>query len=152
MDTDMDRPVRPEDFNKINSVAIFMGPLMDMYGTVSLNTLNMLIGNAKRITLLDVSTEGAFKKGVVRKGVGPSKVVNIPVGMIERDARGVLCEDAAVVIYGEGGIGSPLSAVAADKLFTIGYEKPLRFAGTVDEWQEEGGLIDGRGKPRSKAA
>ncbi|MBI5888320.1 MAG: hypothetical protein HZB82_06390 [Deltaproteobacteria bacterium] len=158
MDTDLDRPVRPEDFNKMNSVAIFMGPLMDMYGTVSLNGLKPLIGNVKRVTLLDVNIEDAFKKKRVAplasvRGRGiPFKAVNIPVGLIERDAHSLISEDDVVVIYAEGGIGSPLSAVAADKLFTIGYEKLLRFDGTAGEWQEAGELIEGRGIALRKAA
>lgn len=152
MDTDIGRPVRPEDFNKINSAVIFMGPLMDMYGTVSLNGLKPLIGNVKKVTLLDVNTQDAFKKRAVRGGVPPCKVVNIPVGLIERDAHSLISEDDVVVIHAEGGIGSPLSAVAADKLFTIGYEKLLRFDGTADEWQEAGEFIEGRDKALRKAA
>ena len=106
----------------------------------------------KRVTLLDVDTKDAFKKKVVRVGMPPFMVVNIPVGLIERDAHSLISEDNVVVIYGEGGIGSPLSAVAADKLFTIGYEKLLRFDGTTDEWQAAGELIEGRGKALKKAA
>lgn len=149
MDTDLDRPVRPEDFNKTNSAAIFMGPLMDMYGTISLNGLKQLIGNVKSVTLLDVDTGDAFRKKAVRVGV---KVVNIPVGLIERDAHSFISEDNVVVINGEDGIESPLSAVAADKLFTIGYEKLLRFDGTADEWQEASELMEGMGKALRNAA
>lgn len=158
MDTDLDRPVRPEDFNKTDSVAIFMGPLMDMYGTISLSALKSLVARTKRVTLLYADTQAEFKKEAVRSGVAPFrgmipfKVVNIPISRIERDAHSLISEDDVVVVYGKGGTGSPPSAVAADKLSTIGYKKPLRFDGTIEEWHEAGELIEGMGKTLTKAA
>lgn len=130
-----DRPVSADDFNTVNSVAIFAGPLFEMYPTVTTKELKTLLERDAGIVVLDAREEKDFEKAHIRGAV------NIPVALIERDARSVLKKSDHVVVYSRNA-ECALSAVAADKLATIGFEYVMRYAGGIEEWTMAGEALE----------
>jgi rhodanese-related sulfurtransferase len=66
--------------------------------------------------------------------------VHISRGQIENKVEGVLSRDMPVVVYCGGG---SRSALAADTLRQMGYDKVSSLAGGFRGWAENGGDIDG---------
>jgi sulfur-carrier protein adenylyltransferase/sulfurtransferase len=66
--------------------------------------------------------------------------VHISRGQLENKVEGVLSRDTQLVVYCGGG---SRSALAADTLRQMGYEKVSSLAGGFRGWAESGGDIDG---------
>jgi rhodanese-related sulfurtransferase len=66
--------------------------------------------------------------------------VHISRGQIENKVEGVLSRETPLVVYCGGG---SRSALAADTLRQMGYEKVSSLAGGFRGWAENGGDIDG---------
>lgn len=130
-----DRLVSADDFNAVNSVAIFAGPLLDMYPTVTTKELKTLLGREEGIVVLDAREEKDFERAHIRGAV------NIPVALIERDARTVFKKSDHIIVYSRN-TECALSAVAADKLATIGFEYVMRYTGGIEEWTMAGEPVE----------
>ena len=126
-----DRPVsvRAEYFNLFNTVALFLSPELYDHEELALRELEALRGSG--YVLLDVRSEASFEEGHIQGAL------NLPVGGIEMVARRLIVPGATVVVYGLGP-GCAESAVAADKLKTLGFEKVFRFTGGLEEWAGAG--------------
>jgi rhodanese-related sulfurtransferase len=133
-----DRPVNGNDFNKMSEVAIFAGPVMDMYGTVSARELKILLDRGEKFVLLDVLDGDSFEKERI-----PGSI-NIAVDSLERDAPAIIGKDELVIVYSEGPMCGA-NAVGADKLSTIGYKSVMRFKGGLKEWKDAGYPVEGKG-------
>lgn len=126
-----DRLVNADDFNTINSVAIFAGPLLEMYHALTKEELKVLLDRGEDIIVLDVRDTEDFERGHIRGAL------NIPVSSIEMEARKAIGPDDLVIVYGTDS-RCTLSAVAADKLTTIGLKNVMRYAGGFEEWRKTG--------------
>lgn len=138
---DLERPVEHDDFNEYNDVAIFEGPILSMYKSITARELKTLLERSEDIVLVDVREKNEYEKGHICGSI------NMPAEFIERDAPDALAEDSLIVVSG----GSPEeaeSAVGVDKLATIGYKHILRFTGGIKEWKEAGYCFEG---PRKAA-
>lgn len=131
------------DFNEINTVALFMGPLMTMHEEVSTDVLSRMVASDEPMVLLDVRSLEYYS---MRRIPG---AVNLPLAEIEREIAGVAGRDDLVVVYGSGPENGE-SAVAADKLVTLGYKRVLRYAGGVAEWSREKLPMEGSIKVRPR--
>lgn len=140
-----DRLVNADDFNRLNSVAIFAGPLLEMYTAVTKEELKTLLDRAEDIVVLDTRDGESYEKAHIRGSV------NIPVAFIERDARTALKGDDLVVVYGRDS-RCTASAVAADKLTTIGFKNVMRYTGGIEEWTKAGWPVEGKEAPWPEAA
>jgi rhodanese-related sulfurtransferase len=132
-----DRAVNADDFNTINSVAIFIGPLLEMYPSVTREELKTLLERGEDIAVLDARDTEESEKAHIRGSV------NIPVDLIERDARSVLKLSDHVITYSRDS-ECALSAVAADKLTTIGFEYVMRYTGGIEDWTKAGEPVEGK--------
>jgi len=133
-----DRPVKSGDFNTMSEVAIFAGPVMDMYPLVTARELKILLERGERFFLIDVLDGASFENERV------SGSINIPVDSIERDAPKTIGKDEIVIVYSNGPMCGA-NAVGADKLATIGYKSVMRFKGGLKEWKEAGYPVEGKG-------
>lgn len=140
-----DRPIRPEDFNKMNSVAIFMGPLMNMYPRVSAKEIKVLLDRGEEFSLINVLDEGNFEYEHICGSI------NIPIKYIESEAPKLIAKNDLVIIYSTGP-NCTASAVGADKLKTIGFENVMRYEGGIEEWKKTGFCLEGKGHGTKKAA
>ncbi len=148
-----DRPVQADDFNKMNSVAIFTGLVMSMFETVSSEELKSLIERGEKFVLLNALDRNSFEKGHI-----PGSI-NIPVERIESEAPGLMNKDELIIAYSRGPLCGA-SSVAADKLKTIGFRNVMRYRGGVEEWKEAGYPLHGHkaaplekgGKGKAEAA
>lgn len=138
-----DRFVNADDFNTINSVAIFAGPLLEMYPSVTKEELKTLLERGEDIAVLDARDTEEFEKAHIRGSV------NIPTALIERDARSVLKLSDHIIVYSRGK-ECALSAVAADKLTTIGFEYVMRYTGGIEEWTKAGEPVEGKSAVEGK--
>lgn len=68
--------------------------------------------------------------------------INIPAPTIGRDAPGILNKDDTIVLYCSGP-RCVASAIAADKLDSLGYSDIWRYEGGIKEWKEAGYCIEG---------
>lgn len=125
-------PVRAEYFNVFSTVALFWAPELYDHEELALRELEALRGSG--YVLLDVRAEASFDQGHIRGAL------NLPVGGIELASRRLIAPGATVVVYGRGP-GCAESAVAADKLKTLGFEKVLRFTGGLEEWSGAGNRV-----------
>ncbi|HXI09648.1 MAG TPA: rhodanese-like domain-containing protein [Thermodesulfobacteriota bacterium] len=132
----LDRPVTADDFNTINSVAIFAGPLLEMYPSVTREELKALLKKSGERVCLDAREAVEFNEAHI-----PGSV-NIPVALIERYARDVFKKSDPIIVYGRSK-DCALSAVAADKLATIGFEDVTRYAGGMEDWVSAGEPVEG---------
>ena len=123
-----DRPVqvRAEYFNVFNTVALFWAPELYDHEELTLRELEALSGSG--YVLLDVRAETLFEEGHIQGAL------NLPVAGIESGASRLIPPSATVVVYGRSPDCAE-SAVAADKLKTLGFEKVLRFTGGFEEWR-----------------
>lgn len=133
-----DRPVNSNDFNTMSEVAIFVGPVMEMYPMVSARELKILLDRGEKFVLLNVLDGNSFEKERI-----PGSV-NIPVERLELDAPKAVEKDELVIVYSEGP-ACGANAVGADKLVTIGYKSVMRFKGGIKEWKEAGYPMEGKG-------
>lgn len=140
-----DRLVNADDFNRLNSVAIFAGPLLNMYRSITKEELKTLLDFGADIVVLDVLDKESYEKEHILGSI------NIPVSSIERDAPAVFKPDDLIIVYGRDA-RCTMSAVAADKLTTIGLKNVLRYNGGIEEWREEGLPVEGKEAPLTKAA
>lgn len=141
-DFDRDPVIRHDDFNRLNDVAIFVGPVLDMYRTVTAEGLKSMMDSAARFTLVDVLPKESFEEGHI------CGAVNVPVELIERDAPKLVNEESTVVLY-SCSKDCALSAVAADKFSTLGYENILRYDGGLEDWKNRGYCVEGEGGDHS---
>lgn len=133
----LDRPVSHDDFNVMNDVGIFDGPLTSMYATISTQNIKVLMDRGEEITVVDVLDGESYEKEHIRGSV------NLPAGRIERDAHEIFRDrNELIIVYGASP-GCAASAVAADKLNTISYENVFRYAGGLEEWKKAGGRTEG---------
>lgn len=133
---DYDWTLKAEDLNDMNDVAVFMGPIMTMYDVVAGERLKKIMKSPERFALIDVRSGADYKASHV------CGAMNAPVVNIERDAGRLFFDvDARIIICGNG-VRDALSAVAADKLFNLGYENVSRLECTVDEWIKSGGCAE----------
>ena len=139
-DFDRDPVIKHDDFNRLNDVALFIGPVLEMYGKVSAEGLKAMMEAGKRFTLVDALSRESYGKGHI------CGAVNIPLELMEMDAPGFINEDETVVVY-SCSKDCAVSAVAVDKLTTLGYDKVLRYEGGLEEWRERGFCIVGDGEP-----
>lgn len=130
------KPVTADDFNEVNSVAIFMGPLMDMYREISTHELKTLLDRETGIVVLDVRDTAEYRESHI------CGAINIPVSRVELDAPGIMDTDDFIVLYCEDS-SCAASAVAADKLSTIGYRNAMRYAQGIAAWKGEGLCVEG---------
>lgn len=134
MDSFMETPVGHDDFNRINDIAIFQGPVEGLYEAITKDDLRALIDSGAGFTLIDVSESANYLKSHI------CGALDIPVDLLERDALG-LERSGLVVVYAHAK-GSLESAVAADKLYTIGFKRVLRYIGGLDEWKASGLCVE----------
>ncbi len=125
-------PVRAEYFNVFNTVALFWAPELYDHEELALRELEALRGSG--YVLLDVRAEADFNQGHIQGAL------NLPVGGIESASRRLIPPSSTVVVYGRSP-GCAQSAVAADKLKTLGFEKVLRFTGGLEEWAAAGNRV-----------
>ncbi len=133
-----DRAVRSRDFNTMSEVAIFAGPVMDMYPAVTASELKILVERGENFVLVDVRDGDSFEKEHI-----PGSI-NIPVARLELDSPKIMGMDELVIVYSVGPLCGA-NAVGADKLVTIGYKHVMRFRGGIEEWKNSGYRVDGRG-------
>ena len=131
---DLPDSIRAEYFNVFNTVALFWASELYDHEELTLRELEVLMRSAEDYVLLDVRAEADFKEGHIQGAL------NLPVGAIELVSRRIIARETTVVLYGRGA-GFAESAVAADKLKTIGFEKVLRFTGGLQEWAGAGNRI-----------
>lgn len=86
------------------------------------------------VTFLDVRDQQEVNLGRI------PGAMHISRGNLEHKVEGVIPRDADVVLYCGGG---GRSALAADTLRQMGYEKVRSLAGGFRAWAESGGDIDG---------
>lgn len=119
--------VRYEDFNELNSVGIFAGPLLTMYREVTVDELKEMMASGTRFVLVDALDRDSFEQEHIKGAL------SLPVDLAERYAGGVLHEDDLIVVYSRSS-NCMISAVAADKLFNLGYENVARFTEGLEGW------------------
>lgn len=132
----LDRPVAADDFNRYNPVAIFAGPLLTMYMTVTKEELKTLLDRGEDIVLVDIRESAEFGKEHI------CGAMNLPLRSIEEKASALLKKDDLLIVCGEGE-ATLESAVGADKLTTLLYENVLRYAGGVRQWADAGYCVEG---------
>lgn len=74
--------------------------------------------------------------------------INIPASTIARGALDILNKDDTIILYCSGP-KCTASAIAAEKLDTLGFSDIWRFGGGVEEWKKSGYCVEGlayRGK------
>lgn len=110
---------------------IFIGPLGVMFKVITYEQLRTLLRRGEDIVLLNCLSSNEFQQEHI-----PGSI-NIPVANIERIAATRLEMDDLIIVYSR----SPrcmISAVAADKLRTVGFENVMRFTGGIMEWEAQG--------------
>lgn len=144
MDEFLETPVSHDDFNRENDIAIFLGPITELYRTLGKDELKALMDKGERFILLDVRDEEEYAGGHI------CGAVNMPVSAIEREAvRFGL--DELIIVYGNNGMGGE-SSVAADKFNTLFFGNVLRYSGGFEEWTGAGYCIEGSAATLMKAA
>lgn len=131
------------DFNETNTVALFMGPIWTMHEEITTDELSRLIGSEEPVVLLDVRNRDYYS---MRHICGAA---NMPLPDMERDIAERAGWDDLVVVYGSGPENGE-SAVAADKLVTLGYKRVLRYAGGAAEWSRANLCMEGSVKVRPR--
>lgn len=134
MDAFLETPVAHDDFNRENDIAIFMGPVMAMYGAIGREELKEAL-DASGVVLIDARPAEEYSYLHIRGAL------NVPIGRIEELAA-TLDPDSPIVVYGQDA-GSAESAVAADKLNTLSFANVLRYQGGLDDWMEAGYGVEG---------
>ncbi len=137
------RLVNSDDFNRMSEVAIFTGPVMEMYPKVTAGQLKTLLVRAESFVLLDARDRNSFEREHIRGAV------NMPVARIEFDSPGAIDRDELVIVYSDGP-SCGANAVGADKLVTIGYKSVMRFKGGLAEWKEAGYPVEGKGESEAE--
>lgn len=139
------RPVGPADFNSLNDVAIFAGPLPDMYAPAARERVREIMDGGAPFALLDVRDEADYAAGHIYGAI------NIPVARIEFEAPGRIAKNVLVVVYGKEAVCTA-SAVGVDKLKTLAYKNVLRYAGGIKDWKGAGWRVEGKAQEGQKAA
>lgn len=68
--------------------------------------------------------------------------INIPAPAVGRDSVNLLDKDDTIVLYCAGP-SCTASAIAADKLNSLGFSDIWRFEGGLKEWKEAGYCVEG---------
>lgn len=136
---------RSEDFNPVNPVGLFYGPILTMHETVSTDSLKELLESGPRPVILSVLDPGTHEKGHICDSV------HIPLRDLERDVRSAVDKDELVVVYSLSK-DCHKSAVATDVLKTLGYKRVLRYRGGIEEWKRSGQCVEGAIEPLGEAA
>lgn len=144
MDEFLETPVSHDDFNRENDIAIFLGPITELYRTIGKDELKALIDKAESFILLDVRDEVEYAGGHI------CGAVNMPVGVIEREAPRFGL-DELIIVYGTDRMGVE-SSVAADKFNTLFFSNIVRYSGGIEEWAGAGYCIEGSAAALMKAA
>lgn len=132
----LDRPVNAGDFNEINSVAIFAGPLLEMYPGIDTEELGSILRRDEKAVMVDVRSNRDYEEAHI------CGAVNIPLASIEEKADKVLKKDGLIIVYGQGP-DSLDSAVGADKFVTLLFENVVRYSGGLAEWASAGLCTEG---------
>lgn len=144
MDEFLETPVSHDDFNRENDIAIFLGPITEMYRTIGKNELKALMDKGESFILLDVRDEEEYAGGHI------CDAVNMPVSVIEREAL-KFGLDELIIVYGTDSMGVE-SSVAADKFNTLFFNNVVRYSGGIEEWTGAGYCIKGSAYGLMKAA
>lgn len=128
-----------------NPEGIFLGPLATMHTVISREQLNTLLHRGEDIVLLNCLSSKEFEQAHLPDSI------NIPIDDIERVGPTLLKADDLIVVYSRSS-GCMMSAVAADKLQTIGYENVLRYSGGITDWEAAGLPLEGVYFEHGKAA
>ena len=123
----LNRPVNAGDFNEQNSVAIFAGPLLDMYPIVTTGELGAIVKKNERAVIVDVRSPKDYEEAHI------CGAINIPLASIEERANELLKADDLVIVCGQGPTSLD-SAVGIDKFATMMFENVVRYKGGLDEW------------------
>ncbi len=140
-----DRPVAAGDFNKLNDVAIFEGPLLNMHAAITKNEIKSLKDKGRAFRLVAVMERSGFEAEHICGSI------NIPVARVEEDALNFIGRDELVVVYGKGP-NDASSAVAADKFITLNYHYVLRYKGGLNEWKAARECLESGPREAKKAA
>lgn len=132
----LDRPVNANDFNEQNPVAIFAGPLLDMYPEVTTEELGSILRRDDRAVIIDVRSRKEYEEAHI------CGALNIPLASIEEKADGFLKKDDLVIVCGQGP-SSLESAVGVDKFVTMMFENVVRYTGGLEEWAKAGFCTEG---------
>lgn len=132
----LDRPVNAKDFNETNSVAIFAGPLLDMYPGVTTEELGSILRRDDKAVMIDVRTRKEYEEAHI------CGALSIPLASIEERADGLLKKDDLIVVCGQGP-DSLESAVGVDKFVTMMFENVIRYPGGLEEWTKAGLCTEG---------
>lgn len=132
----LDRPVNAKDFNGTNSVAIFSGPLLEMYPGVTTEELGSILRRDDKAVMVDVRSRKEYEEAHI------CGALSIPLASIEEKAEKILKKDDLVVVCGQGP-DSLESAVGADKFVTMMFENVIRYPGGLEEWTKAGLCTEG---------
>lgn len=132
----LDRPVNAGDFNEINSVAIFAGPLLDMYPGVTTEELSSILRRDDKAMMVDVRPTKEYEEAHI------CGTLNIPLASIEEKADVLLKKDDLIIVCGQGP-DSLDSAVGVDKFSTMMFENVVRYPGGLEEWASAGLCTEG---------
>lgn len=130
---------RAKDFNPLNIIAIYTGPIAVMHPNITTGELDSLKRSGRSFILLDVQGRGSFAKEHI------AGAVNVPSVDIEKEVPGLAGWDDLIVVCSRNS-GCMASAVAVDKLITLGYKKVLRYAEGVAGWKSAGLSAEGPGE------
>ncbi|MBI5885690.1 MAG: rhodanese-like domain-containing protein [Deltaproteobacteria bacterium] len=108
--------------------AIFTGPLAYMHNLVSTAQLKILLERKADLVLVNVLDRPEFAQEHI-----PGSI-NIPVAEIERIAPQLIKSSDLIVVYCRTS-RCRASAVAADKLSTIGYDNVMRYSAGIRGWK-----------------
>lgn len=140
-----DKKIMSEEFAAARPEGIFVGRLAASCQEITRAQLKILLDRGADVVLLNVLSPVEFRQEHI-----PSSV-NMPVEEIERRVPRQFKPDDLIIVY----CRSPrcmVSAVAADKLATIGYENVMRFRGGIREWKAAGLPVEGVYFKHGKAA
>lgn len=120
------------DFNRDgNPVGIYQGPLMTKYAEVTTGELRALMDAEKPATVLDVREPADY----VEEHIPGAK--SLPTPEIEAVSRELFDKHETLVVYSRNP-WCAASAVAADKLITLGFTRVRRYVGGIKAWKDEG--------------
>ena len=122
-----DRAPEALDFNCVNTIALFEGSIMTACPLIDRDGIGLLIQEGSAFTLVDARGEQEFNKGHI------CGAVHISAESIEEAAPPMLSRDAQIIVYSEDSMCAA-SAVAADKLITLGYTNVKRYEGGIFDW------------------
>src|SRR3990172_665007 len=108
-----------------------------MFGTIDRTELKRLLDTGGPCVLVNVLDRDSFNEEHICGSI------NIPVEDIETRAPGFIGKDEQVIVHCANTMCTA-SAVAAEKLGTMGYRNVKRFTGGIEEWKNAGYCLEGK--------